>query len=170
MTGIAEIGAQGTLNHLTGVANPVISNTAPTWFPGLMWVNTTSNPPTLNQWNGVAWVAAGSFYIALLTSDPTGQVNISGLTECLDAGYTRQAVTFAQASATYPSTTSNTNLLQFGPFTVNMSLPVQWLALVTSAAGTNGFLRETWSLSAPQQVLASQTIDIPAGALGITQQ
>jgi hypothetical protein len=53
---------------------------------------------------------------------------------------------------------------------VNMALPVQWIALVTTQSGTNGFLRETWTLSAPEQVLASQTIDIPANALVITQQ
>jgi hypothetical protein len=171
MTGIAITGAQSELNHLTGVATPVISGTAPTWFPGLQWVNTTTNPPVLYLWNGVAWAPIGGGpYLALLTSDPTNQTTIAGLTECQDAGYARQAVTFTQASATAPVSASNTALIAFGPFSVNMALPVQWIALVTTQSGTNGFLRETWTLSAPEQVLASQTIDIPANALVITQQ
>lgn len=173
MTGVAQEGAQSMLNHLCGSATTFIQNTAPIWFPGASWINTTTNPPVQYAWNGVAWVTAASIggpYLALLTQDPSGFTTIAALTECLDSGYTRQVATFGQASATLPSTITNTNLVQFGPFNVNMSLPVQWLALVTSSSGSaTGFLRQTWTLSQQWQVLATQVIDIPAGSLTITQ-
>lgn len=172
MTGIAVEGAQSVLNHLTGAAFPVISSSAPTWIPGMSWVNTTTNPPVLYGWNGVSWSPAntGGQYVALLTSDPSGLTTIAQLSECTDAGYTRQQVPFNPATAAIPSVAANTNLVQYGPFTVNMSLPVQWLALVTTSSGTSGFLKQTWTLSQQWQVLATQTIDIPAGALTITEQ
>lgn len=173
MTGVAQTGAQTMLNRLCDVANPAIQSTSPTWFPGLQWINTTTNPPVLYVWNGVAWVtqaSQGGPYLALCTQDPTGLTSVSQLAECTDAGYARQAVTFSQAVAGTPVTISNSSLVQFGPFTVNMSLPVQWVALVTTQSGTNGFLRQTWTLSQQWQVLATQVLDIPAQGLVITQQ
>lgn len=173
MTGVAQTGAMAMLNHLGGVVPPAIQSTAPTWIPGLAWVNTTTNPPILYSWNGVSWVtrvSQGGPYIALCTQDPTGLTSVSQLAECTDAGYARQSVTFGQAVAGTPVTIANTNLLQFGPFTVNMSLPVQWVALVTTQSGTNGFLLQTWTLSQQWQVLATQVLDIPAAGLTITQQ
>ena len=170
MTGVAQVGAQAQLNLLTATALPVVSSSAPTWIPGLIWVNTTTNPPVLYRWNGVSWVAAGTGvnYLVLLTADPSGLVNISDLTECQDAGYSRQLAPFSAATATNPVTASNSSLIQFGPFTVNMALPVQWMALVSAQAGTNGFLYQTWTLSQQWQVLATQTIDIPIAGLSIT--
>lgn len=173
MAGVAQIGAQGMLNHLTSVALPVIQGTAPTWFPGLVWFDSTTNPATLKVWTGSSWVtqaSQGGPYLALLTQDPSTAVNMTDLVECTDSGYARQTCLFSQATATNPVTITNTSLIQFGPFNVNMSLPVQWVALVTRSSGTTGFLRQTWSLSQQWQVLATQVIDIPAGALTITQQ
>lgn len=168
MSGVALTGAQVQLNALTGVSIPVVSTSAPsTPIPGQFWINVASAP--VNQWNGSAWVPATAGYLALLTADPTGQTTIAGLTECADAGYTRQLASFAPATSVVPSTTTNTSLIVFGPFSVNMTLPAQWLALVSSSSGTNGFLLETWALSAQEQVLQTQTVDIPAGALLITQ-
>lgn len=171
MTGVAQVGAQEMLNHLTRAALPVISNTAPTWIPGMSWVNTTTNPPLLYKWNGTTWTQdhGNPIWLALLTADPTGLVNISQLTECTDAGYSRQPCAFSPSTATSPVTSSNSSLIQFGPFTVNMALPVQWAALVDSSSGTSGFLRETWTFSTQEQVLATETVDIAAGQLVITE-
>lgn len=172
MTGVAQTGAQAMLNHLCGVAFPVIQNSAPTWFPGLVWFDSTTNPATAKVWNGVSWVtkaSQGGPYVALLTQDPTGITTVSGLSECTDSGYARQTATFSQATGVAPTTITNSNLIQFGPFNVNMSLPVQWVALVSTSSGTNGFLGQTWSISQQWQVLATQVIDIPASSLTITQ-
>lgn len=169
MTGIAQTGAQAELNSLTKVAIPVVSGTAPTWVPGLYWIDTGSGN-AVKEWNGSTWaVANATYYLALLTADPTGQSTIAGLTEVTTTGYARVAVTFNAATAAYPSVASNASLIAFGPFTANMAIAAQWLALVTVPTGTAGFLLNTWTLSSPQQVSATQTIDIAAGALQITE-
>lgn len=167
MPGLAQVGAQTELNSLTGVAIPVVSNSAPTWVPGMYWINTGSGN-SINTWNGVAWVTAGSNYLALLTADPTGLTTIAALTEVTTTGYSRVAVSFNAATAASPSVTSNSNLIAFGPMTANMTAPASWVALVTVASGTVGLLLNTWSITPPQQVSATQTVDIAAGALQIT--
>lgn len=168
MTGIAQSGAQIQLNALTSYSLPIVASSAPAGFTGGTWINTSSGN-SINSWNGSAWVAAVLPYLALCTADPTGNTTIAQLAECTDSGYTRVQTTFGAATATTPVVSSNSNLLVFGPFTVNMSLPVQWLALVSVASGTSGLLLNSWTISTPQQVSATQTIDIAVGALEITQ-
>lgn len=168
MTGMAQAGAQIQLNALTGYSIPVVASSAPTGFTGGFWINSSSGY-SVNSWSGSSWVTASLPYLALLTADPTGATTIAGLSECTDSGYSRVQVAFGAASAAYPSTASNSSLLTFGPFSVNMTLPVQWLALVTVSSGTAGLLTNTWTISSPQQVEATQTINIAAAALQITQ-
>jgi hypothetical protein len=165
---MAQAGAQTQLNAVTGFSLPVVAASAPTGIVGGTWINTSSGNAVM-AWNGTTWVTAGLPYLALLTADPTGSSLISQLSECADSGYARVQVIFGAASAAYPSVASNTNLLTFGPFSVNMSLPVQWLALVTPSAGTSGLLLNSWTIATPQQVNATQTINIATGALSITQ-
>jgi hypothetical protein len=168
MTGIAQTGAQISLNCLTRSVPPVVSSTPPTWVPGLYWID-TGHSNAINAWNGAAWSTNLNLYLALCTADPTGQTTVAGISECTDSGYTRQVAAFVNASATYPSVTNNSALIVFGPFNVNMSLPVQWAALVSAATGTTAAIHETWTLSQTWQVLATQTIDIPVNALTITE-
>ncbi len=167
MTGLAAAGAQVQLNALTGYGVPVVASSAPPGIVGGYWINTSSGN-SVNTWNGSAWVVFGLPYLALLTADPTGNTTIAQLAECGDSGYSRIQVAFGDASATYPSSASNASLLTFGPFTVNMSLPAQWLALVSVSSGTTGLLLNSWTIKTPQQVSATQTINIAAGALTIT--
>lgn len=167
MTGIAQAGAQIELNALTGVSIPVVASSAPAGVMGGWWINSSSSY-SVNTWSGSAWIAAGNPYLALLVADPTGQSAISGLTECTDSGYSRVQVSFGAATAAYPSVASNSSLITFGPFSVNMSLPAQWLALVSVSTGTTGLLMNSWTISTPQQVLDTQTINIAAGALQMT--
>lgn len=169
MTGLCQSGAQIQLNNLTGYGMTVVASSAPTGFIGGTWVDTSSGNAVKN-WNGSAWVLAVLPYLALLTADPTGNTTIAQLAECTDSGYSRQQITFGAASTAYPSVASNFSLITFGAFSVNMTLPVQWLALVSVSSGTTGLLLNTWTISSPQQVDATQTINIAAGALTITQQ
>jgi hypothetical protein len=168
MTGMAQSGAQTQLNALTGYSLPIVAASAPSGFTGGVWINTSSGN-SVNTWNGAAWVAAVLPYLALLTADPTGNTTVAQLAECPDSGYSRIQVTFGAATAAYPSVASNVSLLTFGPFSVNMSLPVQWIGLVSVASGTSGLLLNSWTISTPQQVSATQTINIAAGALQVTQ-
>jgi hypothetical protein len=176
MSQLAQYGDQQLVNDLAGLTVPSVSSSAPTWFPGLYWVNTGSGN-AVEQWNGTSWVtspAPGTRYLALLTADPVlgGAVNISdaGFVECTTGGYSRQTVTFSEASAAYPSASSNTNLVTFGPMTSSMLTPVQWVALVTSSSGTSGFFLASWNVSVALQVDASQYIQIGIGDLVLQGQ
>ena len=103
---LTALGAQELANHIGGIVPPYIGTVAPTWVPGLLWINTTAGA-VLNYWNGSAWVAGTEpLYVALLTGDPsTSGPNgdyarqISDLIEDITAGYARQAVTFAAPAA-----------------------------------------------------------------------
>lgn len=169
MTGITINGAQRSLNSLTGTVVPVVSNTAPTANPGQYWIDSSSGN-VVKEFNGSTWVVApSSYFLALLTADPTGLTTVASLTEVTTAGYARVACVFSPASAAVPSVISNSSLLTFGPMGANMSIPAQWVALVTASAGTTCKLQYTWTLDTPQQVLQTQTIQIAAGQLTIAQ-
>lgn len=169
MTGVAQTGAQIQLNTVTKAVIPVVQGSPPTWVPGLYWIDSSSGN-AVKDWNGAAWViASATYYVALLTSDPTGLTTVASLTEDATTGYARVAVPFSPSVAGPPVTISNSGLVTFGPFTANQALPVQWAALVTSSSGTGGFLLETWTFATPQQVLSTQTINIAAGFLQIIQ-
>jgi hypothetical protein len=101
---LSAIGAQACVNHIGGIVPPVIGASAPTWVPGLDWIDTAATP-TLMAWNTSTWVAANTMgnYIALLTGDPTQSgpgggyaTSVANLVEDTTAGYARQAVTFAE--------------------------------------------------------------------------
>jgi hypothetical protein len=173
---LSQIGAQSLANHMAGVVPPFIGTSAPTWVPGLAWINTTSGA-VLYSWNGSAWVSgAAGRYIALLTASPFtsgpggGYAQaISDLVEVTTSGYARQSVTFGAAAGAYPAPVMNTNLLTFGPMSASMTLPAQWAAMVTAVSGTSGLLLYFWNLDTPQQVGVSQNIQIPIGSLALVE-
>ena len=168
ITGVAQQGSIFQLNSVTGVAAPIVQTSSPlSGVLGQYWVNASSSS-TVQIWNGTSWVAIGGPYLALLTADPTGSTTMSQLSECADSGYSRQVVDWNPATAGTPVSIQNGALITFGPFSVNMTLPCQWLALVSVPTGTNGLLLETFTLSSPQQVLATQNITLAPQALTIT--
>lgn len=174
---IAQYGAEATLNHLSGYAFPALGTSAPSWFPGLYWVNTTSTP-VIESWNGTTWgvVTSAPRYIALLTADPSTSgtggspaVFVSDLAEVNTAGYSRQPAIFTQATNAYPSVCSNTAVLNYGPFTAPMTSAAGWAAMVTSASGTAGYLLCTWVLTTSVQVSTGQSIEFAIGNLVMDQ-
>lgn len=173
---LTTVGAQILANKIAGTVPPAIQTSAPTWVPGLDWINTTSGA-VLNSWNGSAWVTGAlNRYVALLTaspftSGPSGGLSqaISDLVEVTTAGYSRQLTTFSNAGAVYPSPVSNSGVLTFGPMTASMTLAAQWAALVTAATGTTGLLLYYWTLDTPQQVAVSQSIQLPIGTLSLSE-
>lgn len=174
---LSQVGAQILANKIAGNAAPAIQTSAPTWVPGMDWVDTTSGA-TLKTWNGAAWVVgAATRYVALLTASPFTSgpgggyaQTISDLVEVTTAGYSRQIATWANASAAYPAPVSNNAVLTFGPMSSAMALAAQWAALVTHAAtGTAGLMLYFWQLDTPQQVSVSQSIQIPIGNLGLSE-
>jgi hypothetical protein len=168
MTGVAQQGSMVQLNSVTGVAAPLVQTATPgTGIIGQYWIN-ASGSSAVQQWNGSAWVAVSGLYLALLTADPTGLTEIAQLSECTDSGYSRQSTGWNTATSGIPVSIQNSALISFGPFSINMTLPCQWLALVTVSTGTTGLLLETFTLSSPQQVLATQSITLAPQALTIT--
>ena len=51
----------------------------------------------------------------------------------------------------------------------NMAVSAQWAAMVTAVTGTVGLLLYFWTLDTPQQVLVSQSIQIPIGSLTLAE-
>ena len=173
---LSQVGAQILANKIAGNVSPHLGTSAPTWIPGLDWINTTSGA-ALYTYNGSSYVAgAQNEYIALLTASPWTSGPSSGyaqaitdLVEVTTPGYSRQAVTFTNAGAAYPSPVSNSGVLTFGPMTAAMTLAAQWAAMVTAATGTSGLLLYFWQLDTPQQVSVSQSVQIPIGGLSLDE-
>jgi len=164
-------------NKVAGNVPPAIQTSAPTWIPGLDWVDTTSGA-VLKTWNGAAWVVGqATRYIALLTASPftsgpsSGYAeSISDLVEVTTTGYSRQTYTPSNATAAYPSVAANSGVLTFGPMTAAMALAAQWAALLTHAStGNTGLLLYYWQLDTPEQVSISQSIQVPIGDLSLAQ-
>lgn len=171
-------GAQALANTLAGTVPASIGTAAPSWVPGLDWINTSGSAPELYTWNGTAWVAGpATRYIALLTASPWTSGSdggpaelVSDLQEDATAGYARQAVGFEAATAAYPSEAGSSNILTFGPYTASQPLAVQWAAMLTHAAtGDQGLLLYYWDLPQPQQVSVSQSIQVAAGGVTLDQ-
>lgn len=174
---LTQVGAQILANKIAGNVPPSIGSSAPTWVPGLDWINTSSSP-AVYSWNGAAWVAgAGTRYIALLTASPftsgSGGGNaelVSDLVEVTTAGYARQVCAFSNATGAYPSPVANSAVLTFGAMTAAMALAAQWAALLTHAStGNTGLLLYYWQLDTPQQVSVSQSIQVPISGLSLTE-
>jgi hypothetical protein len=180
---LAQWGDMSLVNDLAGQSAPFIQTATPGVpnSPNQLWITASSlaglavsqwQPNSAGLWSGGSWVALSvvsnqpviPLYLALLTQDPVaaGATTISNLTELFGGpgsfGYSRQAVTFSAANAAYPSSSSNTGLITWGPITTSMTAPVQWVALVTVPTGTSGSLLATWFLSTGIQVNASQSI------------
>lgn len=169
---IAQHGAQETVNVLVGNAVPIVQGTAPAvWVPGQYWVNSSAFY-TVYEYNSSAWVpASGNRYLALLTADPTAlpAVNITDLSEVTTPGYARAQMNFSPASAAYPSTSTDTGTISWGPMTADMLVPALFVAMVTVATGTTGLYLFSWQLPAPQQVNTSQYVQIATGEMSLSQ-
>lgn len=173
---LSQVGAQILANKIAGNVPPSIGTSAPTWIPGLDWIDTTSGA-TLKSWNGAAWITGATpHYIALLTASPFtsgpggGPAQaITDLVELTTSGYARQAYPCSNATAAYPAVVANSGTITFGPMTASMTLSAQWAALVTASSGTAGLLLYFWTLDTPQQVSVSQSIQIPVGDLSLSE-
>ncbi len=169
---IALQAAQIDLNILTGAVTFSTAGSAPTYTPGLMWLNAG----VLYAWNGTAWVNYATRYLCLLTADPFTSgagggrsVFVADLVEVTTPGYTRVPVTIGLASSGLPCVATNPALVTWGPFTADMAVAAQYAALVTNSSGPAGILCYTWS-GLSEQVSASQSIEVPASGLVLSQQ
>ena len=169
---IGTRGAQMTLNLLTGNAVPVVSSSAPSsWIPGQYWINSSAGN-TPYEYNGTTWVpGSATRYMALLTADPTAlpAVNLSDLAEVTTAGYARAVVSMSAATNQYPSVSTDTGTISWGPMAADMLVPALFAALVTVSSGTSGLYLFSWPLPSPQQVSVSQYVQIATNQLSLSQ-
>lgn len=185
---LTQIGEQFLANKFSGQAVPFIGGSAPgTWIPGQEWINGAAI--NVYDQHTSAWVTGPyDYYMALLTSDPSvagagGTVAnlISDVAPIEDttAGYLRQPVTLGLGTAATPSVITNTNLMTFGAYTANQSLPIGWTALMAIPASDtggyvplastvlNGLLLYLWTVPVQAQVLSTQTIQIAPGTFQV---
>jgi hypothetical protein len=164
--GIAQVGAQANLNYLAGLVVPVVGGSAPTWIPGLYWIDSG----VAKAWNGSAWVAdTGARYVALLSVDPGEATTIAALTEVTTLGYARFLITMAPATAASPSVTESLTTITWGPMTADMAVAAGWAALVTVASGTLGHVLFTWKMPKPQRVAISQSVVVATNDLQLSE-
>jgi hypothetical protein len=171
---VALLAAQASLNLFGGSLTFAVASSAPTYVPGLAWIN-TSQSNALFLWTGSVWVNAKSRFLCLLTADPATSgpgggpaVQVSDLVEVVTPGYARVGVSIGVASSTMPCVVTNTGLATWGPFTADMAVPAKWVAMVTVASGSAGILVYTWS-GINEQVSASQNVQVPTGGLVLSQ-
>lgn len=183
---LLQYGAEFLANKFSGQAAPFIGASSPgAWIVGQEWINNSGtiishvyDPQT------AAWMTGPyQMYMATLVSDPSTAgpggglpVMISDVNTLEDqtTGYLRQPVSFTTGSVAEPSVLSNSNILTFGPYSVNQALPVGWTALMAIPAQVtggnvplassvlNGLLLYIWQVPNPQQRLSTQSIQVAA--------
>lgn len=162
---LSRTGARAAMNNALGIQLPVVSGSAPTWKPGMWWIDTGSGN-AIKRWNGSSWVVdSGVRYLALLFSGPAENATLAALDEIVTSGYARVSVTLDFATDADPTIVLNTNLITFGPMSVDMTVAATHAALVDVPSGTTGQVLYTWELDVAQQVNASQTIQVAIGQL-----
>jgi len=115
---------------------------------------------------GQAAASSRTTYLALLTAAPTDATTMANMSEVAtpgSGGYNRQAVTWSAPTGD-PSSSSNSNALTFGAFTVDPA-SVGYVALVSAATGTTGDFLWFWQVDTAKDAGVGDSITIAAGAL-----
>lgn len=123
----------------------------------------------LDALTGRATQTARTMYLALLTAAPGDATTMATMTEVETPGtngYDRETCAW-DAPTGDPSSTDNSSLITFGPFTADLA-QVTHLALVSAATGTAGDLVAYWTADTPKDPANGDSITIAAGALVMT--
>jgi hypothetical protein len=115
---------------------------------------------------GRATQTARTVYLALLSAAPSDTSTLASMTEITTSGYSRQSITWAAPSGD-PSSTSNSNLITFGPFSADPP-NVTHCACVSAASGTTGDFIAHWALTAAKDAANGESISFAIGALVMT--
>lgn len=115
---------------------------------------------------GRATQTARTTYIALLSAAPSDTTTLATMTEVSTAGYSRQSVTWAAPSGD-PSSTSNSNVITFGPFTADPP-NITHCACVSASSGTTGDFVAWWALTNARDGISGDSASFAVGALVLT--
>lgn len=120
----------------------------------------------LDAATGRATQTARTTYLALLTAAPSDSTTLASMTEVSTAGYARQSVTWAAPTGD-PSSTSNSAVITFGPFTADPP-NITHCALVSASSGTTGDFIMHWALTAAKDPATNESLQFAIGALVMT--
>ena len=123
----------------------------------------------LDAMTGRATQTARTMYLALLTAAPNDTTTMATMTEVTTPGsngYDREICAW-DAPTGDPSSTDNSALITFGPFTADLG-QVSHIALVSASTGTAGELVAYWTADVPKDPANGDSITIAAGALVMT--
>jgi hypothetical protein len=112
----------------------------------------------------------GTSYLALILSTPAHDSTLASITELALSGYSRQAVTWTTPAFDTNSgamLTSNSNVIDFGPFSADMTSVSAWAILVDAASGTTGNILYCFQLDLSLEATAGTPIQFDAGTLNI---
>ncbi|WP_188187622.1 phage tail fiber protein [Nonomuraea sp. SYSU D8015] len=125
----------------------------------------------LNYYVGKNLEYTGTFstYLALLTANVADNVEMTSLPELTTPGYSRQVVTWTDATLARPSVISNSGIITFGPVTQDVTVPITHAVLVTVPVGTSGKVLYKWQLDSPQQPVNGQALQIAVAKLSISE-
>ena len=119
----------------------------------------------LDALTGRATQTAQTTYLALCTTAPTDSA--LGTELVAGNGYARQAVTWTAPSGD-PSSTENTALITFGPFTTDFGNVTHLMLMDVSTGGTASNMLAYWTADVAKDPANGDSITIAAGALTMT--
>lgn len=118
----------------------------------------------LDALTGRATQTAATTYLALATTAPTDSAAGTEVTTAGTNGYSRQAVTWT-APAGDPSSTENTSLITFGPFSADLGNVTHLMLMDASTAGN---MLAYWTADVAKDPANGDSITVAAGALVMT--
>lgn len=118
----------------------------------------------LDGLSGRATQTARTTYLALATTAPTDAAAGTELTTPGSSGYNRQAVTWSAPTGD-PSSTSNTALITFGPFSADLGNVTHLMLMDATTAGNMLFY---WTADVAKDPANGDSITIAASALTMT--
>ena len=121
----------------------------------------------LDALTGRATQTAGTTFLALSTTAPTDSALGAELTVAGTNGYNRQTVAWSAPTGD-PSSTNNTALITFGPFTADLGIVTHIMLMDVLTAGTAPNCLAYWTADVAKDPANGDSITIAIGALVMT--
>lgn len=121
----------------------------------------------LDALTGRATQTAQTTYVALCTTAPTDTALGTELTTPGTNGYDREIATWTAPTGD-PSSSENTALITFGPFTADLGIVTHAMLMDVSTGGTASNMLAWWAVDVSKDPANGDSITIAAGALVMT--
>jgi len=121
----------------------------------------------LDALTGRATQTSYTAYLALNTTAPSDSALGTEITTPTTNGYARQVVTWTAPTGD-PSSTNNSGLITFGPFTSDLGNVTHVSLMDVATGGTAANCLAYWTADAPKDPATGDSITIAIGALVMT--